>query len=334
MKIAFFISTNLSISHFNGILMQAKTWATALEAKGHTVIRVNPWEKQQWEDYDIIHIIGDVKNIDKMAKALKKRNDRIAFSPIIDTTHSVFFYRLRSYWGSHLLHLESSGFLIRQAAKHIKHFVVRSQYEFIYANKSYSVPSEKISIIPLSYRLPVCDGFSVKENFCLHVSKITDERKNVKRLIEAAIKYHFKLILAGSISSEKDFAPLKKLIEDNDNISYLGRVEDEELIQLYHRAKVFALPSINEGVGMVALDAALYGCEIVVTKLGGPCEYYNGMAYKVNPYSVDEIGQSVIKAMYHSSFQPKLKEYIKHEYALSVCMDKLVGVYESIIYSN
>jgi len=121
------------------------------------------------------------------------------------------------------------------------------------------------------------------------------------------------------------------MIEENENITYLGRVNDETLINLYKKAKVFALPSTNEGVGMVALDAALYGCEIVVTKIGGPSEYYNNMAYKVNPYSVDEIGQAVIKAMYQSGFQPKLQEYIQQEYSLSNCMDKLIEAYTTVL---
>jgi glycosyltransferase involved in cell wall biosynthesis len=108
-------------------------------------------------------------------------------------------------------------------------------------------------------------------------------------------------------------------------------VDDDTLIQLYKKAKVFALPSINEGVGMVALDAALYGCEIVVTKLGGPSEYYNDLAFKVDPYSIDEIGQAIKKAMYDSNFQPKLQEYVQKEYSLSNCMDKLINTYSTVL---
>lgn len=331
MKIAFIVSESFSVSPYNGILMQAKTWASALEKKGHAVVRVNPWEKQEWEEYDIIHIIGVCGYIDTLAEQLSKRNKNIVFSPIIDTIQRVFQYKLASYWGSKHFRLTSPNYTIRQSTKYIKHFLVRSRYEYAYVNKAYSVSPQQISIIPLSYRLPVCNGFPQKENFCLHISKITDGRKNVMRLIQAAIKYQFNLVLAGSISSERDFEQMRKIIEINNNISYIGRVDDDTLIQLYKKAKVFALPSINEGVGMVALDAALYGCEIVITKLGGPSEYYNGMAFKVNPYSIAEIGQAIKKAMYQSNFQPNLQKYIRKEYELSFCMDKLVSIYETLI---
>ena len=51
------------------------------------------------------------------------------------------------------------------------------------------------------------------------------------RLVQAAIKYHFKLVLAGSVNSDADFSPIKSLIDTHDNISYLGRVPDAELYQ-------------------------------------------------------------------------------------------------------
>ena len=51
------------------------------------------------------------------------------------------------------------------------------------------------------------------------------------------------------------------MIGDSTNIEILGFVSDDELISLYNRAKVFALPSINEGVGLVALEAAVHGLQ-------------------------------------------------------------------------
>lgn len=211
---------------------------------------------------------------------------------------------------------------------------MRSKYEYEYVNKSYDVPSGQISIIPLSYRIQECDDYPAKEHFCLHVSRLTDDRKNVLRLMKAAVKYNFKLVLAGSISSEDDFVPFRKIMKEYDNIIYLGRVSDEKLIDLYRRAKVFALPSINEGVGMVAVEAASYGCDIVVTEIGGPKEYYGDMAFTVNPYNIDEIGKAVCKAMVNMNSQPKLMKYIKVNYRLSKCVKDLVKVYTEIAHNE
>ena len=116
------------------------------------------------------------------------------------------------------------------------------------------------------------------------------------------------------------------------NIEVLGFVSDEELISLYNRAKVFALPSLNEGVGLVALEAAIHGCNIVITNLGGPKEYYEkGTAQLVNPYDVDDIGQAIMRALHDNTSQPQLRNDLSSKYNVSACVDKLLTYYQSIL---
>lgn len=330
MKIAYVISESYSTVTFNGIRMQAEIWAEELEQQGHQVIRISPWKKHEWEDYDVVHLFGPCEFIYNFTSSLHVRNPRIVFSPIIDTIEPVWKYRIASLLNFKKLRLETPNYVIRKSRPYIKHWLVRSQYEFDYVNKAYDVPADQISIVPLSYRIEECNEYPPKEVFCLHVSKLTDGRKNVMRLMEAAVKYKFNLILAGSIHSEEAFEPFRKIIEANKNITYLGRVSDEELKDLYKRAKVFALPSINEGVGMVAVEAASYGCDIVVTEIGGPKEYYGDMAFVVNPYNVDAIGQAVCKAMEAKNLQPKLMEHVKRNYSLEKCVESLVDIYKKI----
>ena len=83
------------------------------------------------------------------------------------------------------------------------------------------------------------------------------------------------------------------------------------------------MPSIVEGVGSVALEAAISGCEIVLTDIGGPKEYYDGRAVLVNPYDVDSIGKGVMEAFESKKAQPELREYILKNYSLAACSKKL-----------
>jgi glycosyltransferase involved in cell wall biosynthesis len=81
----------------------------------------------------------------------------------------------------------------------------------------------------------------------------------------------------------------------------------------------------------VALEAAIHGCNIVITKLGGPKEYYEeGTAQLVNPYDVDAIGQGVMRALNDNTSQPHLRETIKEKYNVSTCVDRLIDAYKSI----
>jgi len=327
MYIAYVINVDLAVSPFNGIRIQAETWADELVQQGHKVVKVNPWEKQDWAEYDLVHIIGANRAIDGLVSSLAGKCKKICFSPIIDTIESTFKYRLASYMGCKRLRLYSVNYAIRQASQYIDQWFVRSHYELTYVNQSYGVPLDRISIIPLSPRIPIIDQYPEKEDFCFHLSSLADGRKNVMRLVQAAIKYHFKLVLAGSVNSDAAFSPIKSLIDTHDNISYLGRVSDAELYHLYARAKVFALPSINEGVGMVAVEAASYGCDIVVTEIGGPKEYYGSRAFVVNPYDVDEIGKAVVAAMAEREYQPKLMKEINEKYSLPRCVAQLAEEY-------
>lgn len=331
MKIAYVISESYSVNKFNGIRMQAETWAKELHAQGEEVIKINPWEKYDWEQFDIIHIFGPCEFILNFTKGVSKRMHRIVFSPIIDTIQSVFKYKIATHWGLSKLRLASPNYTIRQARKYIKCWIVRSQYEQNYVHGAYGIPLEQISIIPLSFRMNAHKINVERENFCLHVSKLTDERKNVKRLIQAAIKFNFNLVLAGGISCDKDFEELKELIDSHDNVRYLGRISDKFLEELYSKAKVFALPSINEGVGLVAVEAAASGCDIVITQKGGPKEYYAGMAKIVNPYDIDEIGKAILYFLNGNTYQPALKKYVEDNFNIKCGVKNLKVCYQSVI---
>lgn len=331
MKIAYVISEVYAVCQFNGVRVQAQTWADELKKKGHQLVFVNPWDKHSWKDYDIVHIFGPVHFIRSFVQTLKTENGKqvIVYSPIIDTNQAIWKYKFISYVGYDRLRLSTHQYNVRKSKPYINHWFVRSQYELTYVNKAYDVPVDNISIVPLSFRIPTIDYYPSKENFCLHVSTLCEGRKNVMRLIDAAIKYNFKLVLAGSITKE-EFAPFRKKIEANHNIEYLGRISDEELIELYKRAKVFALPSLYEGVGMVAVEAAAYGDDIVVTQLGGPKEYYSDKAFIVNPYSVDDIGKAVLNAFDSNARQPALMNYVIKNFNISHCVDLLVQYYKNV----
>ncbi len=333
MKIAYVICVNYSISHYNGIRMQANEWADELVKQGCIVERINPWDEVIWEQFHVIHVFGQVDFLYNFCTKVSQRNRNIVLSPIIDTVYKKWMYKLVSYIGNHKLRLYSVNYQVRLSEAYIKKFYARTKYEYEYIHESYSVPNEKIEIIPLSFRVPQLP-IELKEDFCLHVSKLTDKRKNVETLCLAAEKFGFQLVLAGSISTDKEFKRIENIINRNTNIKYVGRLSDEELLNYYKRAKVFALPSINEGVGLVALEAAVNGCEIVITKLGGPKEYYQNKAYLVNPYDIDDIGSAIIQAMKYGKYQPALAEMIKSQYNITCCVTQLIESYNKILNEN
>lgn len=316
----------------DGSKMQAEIWIEELERKGHHVTRINPWGHYDWKNFDIIHVFGfGLWNYD-MIHWGSGLNPNFVFSPIIDTNTPMWKYRLATHFGCEKLRLFSQNYALRRLKNDIKLFLARTEYEANYLREGYGISSDKIAIVPLSYRETCYNPDIKKEPFCLFAGTMTQPRKNVPRLIEAAKKYGFQLKLAGNTGNTKSKEYLLSLIGNAKNIEVLGFVSDEELFSLYNHAKVFALPSVNEGVGLVALEAAMHGCNIVITNLGGPKEYYPpGMAHLVDPYNTDEIGQAILCAMDDNSSQPKLRNHLEKTYNVSSCTDLLVNNYVQLL---
>ena len=317
----------------DGSKMQAEIWLKELERKGHHVDRITPWGHYEWRDFDIIHVFGfGLWNYD-MIHWGSGLNPNFVFSPIIDTNTPIWKYRLATHCGCEKLRLFSQNYALRKLKNKIKLFFVRSEHEAKYLKDGYGIGQDKIALVPLSYRNIDYRPDIKKEPFCLFAGTMTQPRKNVPRLIEAAQKYNFKLKLVGNTGNEESEKYLRSLTNNSQNIEILGFVSDEELISLYSRAKVFALPSINEGVGLVALEAAMHGCNIVITNIGGPKEYYpRKMVQTINPYDIDDIGRAILKAMDDNISQPSLRNHIEKTYNVSSCTDLLIDNYKKLLF--
>lgn len=319
MKYAFIDSMG-SLTYNNGIKIQAIMWKNGLERLGHKVTLVNLWENVDFSSYDAVIIFAMGANIYKLISGLSRINENIIMAPIIDPNRNDRFYKfLFKYYGNTRLALSNHYHDMWSAKERVKLWLVRSEQEKHYVNYCLDIPIDRIAKIPLNYRVPNAGQIGEKENFCLHVSRLDAPNKNVPRLVEAAQKYGFNLKLAGHVFGSKEADELRNLAERHSNIQYLGEVSEEKLLSLYKKAKAFALPSLREGVGMVALEAAAYGCEIVLTNIGAPKEYYNGKAILVNPKNVDEIGLGIIKALRDGFAQPGLKSFVESKYSSEKC---------------
>lgn len=67
----------------------------------------------------------------------------------------------------------------------------------------------------------------------------------------------------------------------------------------FAKAKAFVLPSLNEGLGRVVVEAMMYGCPVIARKTGGPTEYIvhgeNGYFFSSNVELSSLLNKTVVE---------------------------------------
>lgn len=329
MRIAYVIYPEaMVLGAANGIRSQAVTWAESM-ADRCDVTLVSPWDNVDWASFDVVHLFGGQQWLGFVGD-LKARCRRIVFSPILDLIDSR--RRLKILASLRLKGLPSQYNLYKTYLRSFDAIYVRSEYEAAYCTECFGVPRERLKFVSISFDLTE-EQYSMpqipKEDFCLHISALFQPRKNVLRLIEAANRYRFPLVLCGNTGDAAQTQRLRDAIGDNANIQLRGYVSDAEAFDLYRRAAVFALPSVNEGVGIVALNAAAMGANIVITNVGGPREYFGGLAREVSPYDTDAIGSNIVGA-FSAPHDEALRNHVISNYSRKAVADRLLESYRQL----
>ena len=112
--------------------------------------------------------------------------------------------------------------------------------------------------------------------YILCVGRLGDPRKNIVLLLrsysrlEPSLRDRVRLVLAGSSQPPAAFWRLADELGLRHRIEFVHRPSREALVALYQSAAVFALPSDEEGLGVVLLEAMACGVPVVSTRSGGP----------------------------------------------------------------
>ena len=188
------------------------------------------------------------------------------------------------------------------------HVVTKSEYEEMH--QYLGIPYEKMKIIPHGVDHDFFKPSSNKEEtrkhilsqlelpmekYFLHVGEINYVRKNQYRLIEAfenakksGLKHN--LIIAG-----KHYPEIEKTAKKIPGIFILDWVSNSQLLELMQGADAFILPSIHEGFGMPLSEAMSCGVPCISSNIHSPPEVIGDSGILVNPKSVTEISQAMLK---------------------------------------
>lgn len=154
--------------------------------------------------------------------------------------------------------------------------------------------------------------------------------KNQLMLIKALNNTRYKLLLIGNAAPNQP--SYYKMCRETaaSNITFINHLPQEELLAYYRKAKVHILPSWFETTGLSSLEAAVMGCNIVISKKGDVQEYFSDDAFYCDPSSPASIRTAVENAS-QSSINPKLRNRILEHYTWEKAAQKTLEAYQKVL---
>jgi glycosyltransferase involved in cell wall biosynthesis len=342
MRIGLLLPTSFAVgTRGNGIAEQARRQAQALEDLGHTVIRLDPWKWQDERQLDVLHFfLGGPSMVGAVEYRNLSKPGLLVFSPIIDSNQSFAAYRLAAALGGVSNRFSTVPGVLRRQALASDVVVCRSSHEMQRVARGLGISPGKIAIVLNGCPPPVAASgdlsalrqrLGLPQDFVLHISAFTQKRKNVLRLLEATERLGYPLVIAGTSKPGPILTELER--RASDRIRILGFVDEPTKAALYSLCRVFCLPSVHEGTGLVALEAGAAGANLVVTRNGGPPDYFLDEAEYIDPKSARSIQEGLSRA-WHAPRNGKLRHHIVERLSWTESGRSLERLYASRLASK
>jgi len=213
----------------------------------------------------------------------------------------------------------------------------------------------KIKILPVGLKIErfkfyprkVQHGESIE---ILTVGRLVEEKGHeyAIRAIAEVVKKHknTEYIIAGDGYLRNSLENLSLELGIHKRVNFLGAVDQNEVLQLYHNVKIFILPSIRarngaeEGQGLVLQEAQSSGPPIISTFVGGiPEGVIDGKSgFLVPEKNIDALAEKLEYLIGHPEIWLEMGEcgrkYVEEKYDMKKLNKKLVEIYQNLIESK
>jgi len=335
LHIAFVISPSNTYSNtYSGVVRQALAWAEGLRQLGYCVDFPVSHQTYNWSSCDIVHLFHFGSWAEGLIGQLRRDGIPLVLSPIVDrSTPYGWRGRLIARLPFERLGLEQRQRVLFRHMQACSTVLARSELE-AQSFRDLGIRPERLRIVRLGAEVwPARQTIPCrKARHVFHMSHLDQPRKNVRALINACRKADVPLRLAGKISDPAFASWLEVECAARPGLVYLGPLSEERKWEEMFNAAVFCLPSLNEGVGLVALEAHLAGAHVVITRRSGGTEYLGGEVEICDPTSIEDIAHCLSRALAKPvRTEPRLDALA--ELSVSASVDKLSEVYVDITSS-
>jgi len=130
--------------------------------------------------------------------------------------------------------------------------------------------------------------------------------------ITMTVNSQLRLVIIGEGVYRSKFEQLVTVMSLSGKVQFLGRLTHGKIALWMNAASVLCLPSYNEGVPNVILEALSCGAKVVATNVGGIPELDcgNGMLELVPPRSVDSLARAIVSTVEKATREAILPPFI------------------------
>ena len=291
-------------------------------------------------------------------KTLKKHGIN---KPFIHTIHGVladeyeqakkigypsFRGRIANYFMHRLAKLEEN------TAHDATLIVTISDYSLEKIQKYYGIDASKVRIVPNGVDVekfkPTENPTAVKQQFglsnelCVLFVGSLIPRKGLPFLVEAAKKIvkekaDTKFLIVGDGPLKPQLTTSLESANLLGNFQFLGNLRDDALSAVYGCADVFVLPSIQEGQGIVLLEAQASGKPVVGFDVGGVNEAVrNGeTGLLVKRGDSGELADALLRLLSDKPLREKMgangRGFVTENFTWDICAQKMLKVYREAL---
>jgi glycosyltransferase involved in cell wall biosynthesis len=163
-------------------------------------------------------------------------------------------------------------------------------------------------------------------------------RKGLLFLVEAAKRVvkeqpHVKFLIVGEGPQRAQLDASIKAAGLDANFVFLGNLKEQTLPTIYNCADVFVLPSIQEGQGIVLLEAQASGVPVVAFGVGGVCEAVRNGESGLLAKSGDsgDLAAGLLRLLSDASLRERLgaggRRLVFENYNWDLCAKRMMDVY-------
>ena len=257
---------------------------------------------------------------------------------------------VRGRIANHFMHKLAK--LEEETAHNAKLIVTISNYSLEKIQNHYGIEQSKVRVVPNGVDVekfkPMEDPAAVKRQFglgnepCVLFVGSLIPRKGLPFLVEAAKKIikenaQTKFLIVGDGPLKNQLADSLETANLSGNFKFLGNLKEDSLLAVYNCADVFVLPSLQEGQGIVLLEAQASGKPVVAFDVGGVNEAVrNGeTGLLVKRGSSDELADALLRLLSDKPLREKMgangRGFVAENFTWVICAQKMLKVYREAL---